>query len=327
MAESQSSNPTGERPTPQLEGLSWVPRATSHMACLEACVRYLGLDISPAWLFGGTGQAFFMNVDPGLCPSGPSGWNFKEIVPRQGKNIGLDITAMCAYSHEEGFAQKQEAIWHSIRQAIDQGHPCYGWHWEFIVINGYDEAGYLLSGRIEAPASWRDFRVDFGLETFSVKPCEPAEAEKAIRDVLGFATEIARVREGHPEWGCFAAYDKWADSLESDEEIAFDGAGYHAAIWSECRTFAHAFLREANARTDGRHDAALRPAIDRYETIAQNLQEVAQLFPPRWEATKDEMTRNAEDMPRRREAAELVRRAREAEEAGIAALDEVLKGM
>jgi hypothetical protein len=39
----------------QLRNLRWAPRWVSHLGCVKGCLDYLGLDISDAWLFGGTG--------------------------------------------------------------------------------------------------------------------------------------------------------------------------------------------------------------------------------------------------------------------------------
>lgn len=40
----------------------WVPRWVSHMGCLKGCLDYLGIGISEAWLYGGTGHAFVINL-------------------------------------------------------------------------------------------------------------------------------------------------------------------------------------------------------------------------------------------------------------------------
>jgi hypothetical protein len=47
----------------KIEGLEFVPRATSHIGALEGCLRHLGIEISPGWLFGSTGHAFIPKFD------------------------------------------------------------------------------------------------------------------------------------------------------------------------------------------------------------------------------------------------------------------------
>ncbi len=45
-----------------LENLRWNPRMVSHLGCIKGCLDYLGMDITDAWLFGGTGHAFIINI-------------------------------------------------------------------------------------------------------------------------------------------------------------------------------------------------------------------------------------------------------------------------
>jgi hypothetical protein len=276
-------------------------------------------------LVGGIGHAFLLVVDDTLCPSGPSSWDFRA-VPRMAPNVGLDIDFQIVWPKDEQFSEKQEEVWRSTCEAIDAGYPCYGWHWEFIVINGYDDTGYLLSGRMEAPRAWREFGAkSTGLvEIFIVRPQTQTDNRSAVKSALSYGIEVAEKREGHPEWGSLAQYENWISGLESGKKIAPDGAGYHAAIWAECRGFAQDFLQEAAARLDGKSASAFKEAIGKYTKVAASLREVARLFPPKWEASPDELDRNAEDADRRVRAAQFVRQAREAEVAGVAALKDIV---
>ncbi len=330
----------------KLAGLEWVPRTVSHMGCLEGCVRYLGLEISPAWLYGGTGHAFFINVDEDLCPSGPHSWPYFEVVPRLARNLGIDIQVRTASPWEEkhDFDARHEEIWHSVRDAIDAGVPCYGWHYEFIVINGYDDDCYLLSGPVDAPGvgarwDWRKFGASAGpgsVEIAMVSTGEAATDDMAVKGALSFAVENARSREGRVEWGGLAAYDKWARGLESGEAVSSDGAGYHTALWTECRAFAVEFLKEARERLAGRRDPSFDRAVDSYTQVRDNLRKVSDLFPPCLGAAAPEGLSRArarelkeyvQDRDRRNEAAAYVRKAKQAEEAGVAAFRAILPAL
>jgi hypothetical protein len=55
-----------------LENCRWVPRWVAHLGAVKGCLNYLGIEMSDAWLYGGTGHAFVLNVHEGLCPSGPT---------------------------------------------------------------------------------------------------------------------------------------------------------------------------------------------------------------------------------------------------------------
>ena len=100
-----------------------------------------------------------------------------------------------------------------------------------------------------------------------------------------------------------------------------------AAIWAECRGYALGFLREAAERTAGRQASAWDAAIEQYAKASISLQEVARLFPPAWEATEEELARNAKDTDRRRQAAQHVKQAKDAEVAGAAALKDIVESL
>lgn len=321
----------------RLEGLEWVPRATSHMGCLEGCAKYLAMEISPGWLYGCTGYGFLIVAERDLCPSGPHSWDYIGTVSKLGRNLGLEFDVMTAYPGQPDFGQKQEEIWDAVQRAIGRGFPCYGWHHEFIVINGYDENGYLLSGPsdapgVGAPGNWREFGASSGpgfVEVLAVQPGAAADDAEAVRDALAFAVQSAQT----PGQG-IAAYDNWASGLASGEEISDDGVGYHAAIWAECRTFAVDFMEEARRRLGGKCDDLFGQAIENYALVRGHLQEVSKRFPPCLAAAAPEgLTQEeaqarkgyARDQRRRNEAATFVRKAKEAEAAGLRAIEQIAR--
>ena len=324
-----------------LPGLQFVRRATTHMGCLEGCVNYLGLDMSPGWLFGGTGHAFFMNVGDSFCPAGPHEWPFFSVVSALGQNLGIAFDLMMALPWEEGdnFATKQEQIWEDVCQAIDGGHPCYGWHYEFIIIAGYDERGYLLSGPIKAPRvhpdgyrsfhTWRDFGATAGPESVEIAAISQGRShddDTIVKDALTFATQAAQNGTGSGIKG----YDAWIRGLEGSEDASGFGdkfwIAYHAAIWSECRAFAHAFLDEARQRLGGKIGPLLARAAEHYQVVGDSLAEVAELF-PFVDGDEPLMRRNVENAKRRERAVASLKVTKAAEGAGLEALRQVLAAM
>lgn len=88
-----------------------------------------------------------------------------------------------------------------------------------------------------------------------------------VRAALAFAVEVAQSREGRTEWGGLSAYGKWIAGLESGNEISSDGAGYHAAIWAECRAFAVDFLKESRVRLGDEHHDLFDRATAHYTQV------------------------------------------------------------
>ena len=146
-----------------LENLQWAPRWTSLIGCIKGCLDYLKQDVSDAWLFGATGHAFVLNISQGLCPSGPTAWDTAPSLAL-GRNIGYAVVGIDEYCPDKQndlpFAQKQ--AWDYVRNAIDDGFPCFGWELqvpEYYVIYGYDETGYYISGPADedgaGPIPWQ----------------------------------------------------------------------------------------------------------------------------------------------------------------------------
>ena len=314
----------------KIDNLDFSPRATSHMGALEGCLKYLGIDVSPGWLYGSTGHAFILNIDDDLCGSGPHCWGW-GIVNQLGKNIGYKAEAVYTNVNKEDFSQKQEKAWDFARKSIDDGFPCYGWHYDFMVINGYDEGGYLLSGPVDdAPGDWRKFGADAVgfLEIWSIKPGQKADDKTTIKAALSFAADMAKEpdkRTIDPGTGGLSGYDNWIKGLEFGKGDAFGGA-YNTSIWAECRRFAVEFLEEANQRTEGEYESLFQQAIEQYKLVSDNLNEVEKLFPYK-SATEDEWKQNMADKERRQKAVEHLKAAKDAEAKGLELLAQIEKAL
>ena len=50
----------------ELQGLRIHQRIVERLGCIKGCLDYLGRDISLPWLYGCTGHAFIISLDPGV---------------------------------------------------------------------------------------------------------------------------------------------------------------------------------------------------------------------------------------------------------------------
>jgi hypothetical protein len=271
-----------------LEGLRWVPRRASHVGCIQGCLKYLGIDVSDAWLFGATGHAFVLNVSPGLCPSGPTDWDTSGFL-RLGRNLGYRVESVDVYCPKKpDLRDAQERAWDHVRRSIDEGLPCYGWEIdipEYYVIYGYDQGGYYISGpgcdEGAGPIPWRNPGTsEIGVVLVAnVRRTEPADVRQTVRDALSFALDVGHNRR---KWtdrtGGLDGYTVWIEAMREGRAGRF-GLGYNAAVWAESRKFAVEFLQEARQRLqDGLH-ALLDQAIAQYEIVARNLKGVSDTYP------------------------------------------------
>jgi hypothetical protein len=229
----------------------------------------------------------------------------------------------------------QKRAWEHVRQAIDQGKPCYGWELEipeFYVVYGYDDVGYYYSGpgcdEGKGPKPWQELG-DTGiglLELYSVWPGEVADDATTVKQALTFALEIA----ANPEEWIFEHYraglegfDNWIRALQEGKASDM-GMRYNTGVWLECRQNAARFLAEAKERLAGRADGLLEEASAQYAAVAENLGKVAEVYPWTFEAS-DEDVLPVDD--RSRAAVAALEAAKEAEAAGLEVLPRIVEAL
>lgn len=323
-----------------LVNCQWVPRWVSHMGCLKGCLDFLGIEISEPWLYGGTGHAFVINLHKGVCPSGPTAWNTGKLF-ELGPNLGYKIEGVFGHKHQDDFAEVQARAFRLVRQAIDQGHPCYGWELEipeFYVVYGYDdpgpdyEGGYYFSGPSsdegKGPKSWKDLG-DTGIgivEMYSVAPGEPADEMTTVKAALTFALEHAAnpkawVEEDYASG--LRGFDNWIAALAGGNASDM-GMRYNTGVWLECRQNAVGFLEEAKVRLPGKADDPFDEAAAHYQTVASHLKAVSEIYPWSYEADDEAILPVDADSEA---AANALRAAKTAEAAAIEALQKIVDSL
>ena len=318
-----------------LEGLHFKPQWMSLMGCIIGCAEFLGSESTPAWIYGGCGHAFALNIHPAICPSGPTAWP-EDIVMALAANVGLGIEGIfCHKSAEDYVALRQEA-WDRIRAAVDAGQPCFGWELdvpEWYVILGYDGEGNLIYDKFGQTASVPYTHLgDTGIGLLMVQFVtlgQPADDRTVLRQALDFCLAVgAGEHAREPYRGGLRGYDAWIAALQDEDLIARDevismGQAYNAACWNECRQQAIAFLREARQRLgEGDWVTHLDEAIGHYALVAERLAGVAQAF-PFTPGDGPAMGARLAETARRAEAVRALTAACVAEQRGLAALERV----
>jgi hypothetical protein len=312
----------------ELRELRWVPRWTSLLGCLEGCLRFLGREAEPAWLYGATGHAFVINIHRrDLCPSGPTAWDPTGLY-ELGRKLGFTTEAVFATLNQPHFAAKRVQAWHRAQRALKAGKPCIGWELqvpEYYIIHGYDELGYHYSGPLAeegaGPKAWGELGdSEIGvLNLMIVELNKPAPERELIHTALAFALRFAAevnpyIFEAYAAGP--AAYEVWRNHLASGEPDPH-GTAYNAQVWAECRGFAPAFLRAAANRLPALA-GELEKAAREYDKVAAELGRVAELFP-----FHDDQEANARDRRLLDEAVACLERARTAEITGLARLEQL----
>ena len=318
-----------------LQGLVYPPdRVAAELACIEGALRYLDMDVSAAWLYGGTGHAFAIAMSPGAWIASPYAW--QKTVYELGPNLGFRLTGIAVPRQEAGdkYPARQREAYDLVRDAIDRGLPCYADRVcgvpDYALVTGYDEVGYYYThpATTGGPSPWQELGlgdIDV-LDVWRVEPCEARSDEEAVRAALETVLARAATSTG---WAMAnwedqvsgpTAFDLWADDVESGQALR-DSHGYNAMFWCECREMAVAFLEEVKTRLPGRCDAALDQAIAQYRVVAGRLAEVRDLH--QYVPEESDWVSKLQSP----ESAQLLRDAAVAERQGLRALADVLSAL
>lgn len=315
----------------ELKGLRIRQRSVERLGCIKGCLEYLGSDLTFPWLYGCTGHAFIISVDPGVDVSSPDSWDH-DLQYRLGRNLGYMVEGFKVWKPEagDGFPARQREAWDFVRANIDEGVPCFGFELKryyggYWVIYGYDKVGYYYSGWEEGgPLPWQELGELFVpvLEVRSVQLCDAALDAMTVKEGVALALEHAQSPPGLVDKQAVSgplAWAYWAVALESGEAKR-DHHTYNLKLWLECREMAVAFCREARERLPGRCDEVFDEAAARYGDVCERLRALIELHPPR--GTPDWGPDSGFCSS---EAAALVREAGALDAAGLECLEEIVR--
>ncbi|MBM4398707.1 MAG: hypothetical protein FJ041_00025 [Candidatus Cloacimonetes bacterium] len=281
--------------------ISIQPLWASYIQCLKAMSDYLELKHSAAWICGTTGYAFIMNIHPTLCPSGPTAFSQLPL-NALAANLGFDLYGMSLSKNAPDFKVKQEEAWTSTQMAIDNDMPTLGWELnmpEFYMIYGYDKENYLFHelDSSKNKKKWNTLgvsRIGWLCLFSAVSNDAKATTQKLLKDTFGFVLDFARKNKDwtYPDYANgIKAYDIWMDSLRSNKFEPM-GLAYNSQVWSECRSMAVEFLKEAKKKM---RTKLLDNLIEHYDVVSWSLQKVAKLFPMNTEEVFPEQIDSAID--------------------------------
>ena len=271
---------------------------------MKSCLDFLGIDVSLAWLAGGTAHAFVLAVDKVMCPSCPSciwGGNVEALM-KLARNIGIVLETVFG----PGELEDRKRAWEFVRSAIDNGRPCYG---PCAVCWGYDDVGYYLNDA-EQPKPWQEGIIGW-TEVYSVQRVEPADDITTVKDALAFAIGYRQL----------VNYDNWIDAIATQRVNCGNGGQSDARVWYEFRRLAAQFLDEAGARIGADTGSFFKEARARYQEACTHLAKVAHTFRPETMSTHASLLK---DEKVRGETVGQLKAARAAEAKALKALEKIV---
>jgi hypothetical protein len=326
-----------------LQGLNRYNLYNEHMDCVKGCLDCLGQDITFPWLYGGTGQAFVLNMNANVFVDAAQAWDIDTLFAL-GPNLGWQ-TERLYVEHEEAlqmsdqaFQEAQLKAWDFVVDHIDQGLPCYAWELSPIPnyngIFGYEidddypekPGAYLYKGYSGISSCRWDAMGTFDVKlvhVLSVIPGTPAAPDKVVRDALIVVLDRIEKRDGWVISDRYTtglpAYQVWAKALENGAAIR-DGHSYLTRVWLENRQQAVKFLEEAQIRLPGTADTAFEAAITYYTETRDALQALYDLHP-------DRQNMDWSTQFQSQQGAALVRKAADAEALGVEHLKDIVKSI
>jgi CubicO group peptidase (beta-lactamase class C family) len=309
--------------------LEWEMHYDTELGCMKACAKSLGITISDSQLYGATGVGFLINIDETAAAKSMAVWN-KQRAYELCRNLGFDVTSIWSHKSNPDFAAMQKLVWDRVRQAIDSGYACYGFHLENPIrylITGYDDIGYYYKGweaeQGKGPVYWYELgQTDIGLLGMHfVRPVSSnVPYQEIVKKAFQFVLEFSANSKQWVPADCKAGpegYARWISLLEAGKEDEY-GVSYNAAEFAEGRKFAVEFLEEAKVHLGSELSPLFDQAIQQYRVVAQNLQKMSQVFPHDVPATQ--RAANVIDEQRRQSATQCLRVAKDAEVEGLKVL-------
>ncbi|HEY3377389.1 MAG TPA: hypothetical protein VGL77_07825 [Armatimonadota bacterium] len=293
--------------------------ATSMMASLYGAVRTWDDSITLTDLFGYSGHAFILNIERTLCPSGPTAWDWGAILFPLRQMFSL--RRLCATCDMRSTEEARELIWQRTVESIDAGHPAILWDAimpEFYLAHGYDDVTgeYLVQGpladRVSGRVSWAKLGSNSG-QVWALFPGPNDERDITVaRDLAlrGAVTWHRWPNDPDTQWTFGGdAWDVWIAAL-SEEELAHDSAAIslNHLVYAECRRHAADFLTAQGPE--------FAEAATAYARVADALQALCTAWP---------YPTPIPSLAVRRELAQHLAEARDAEAEGVQALDAILE--
>ncbi|WDV44976.1 MerR family transcriptional regulator [Clostridiaceae bacterium M8S5] len=235
-----------------LNNLYQSPDHSTLMGTIKGIANFYSLDLSPAMLYGLTGQAFMINIHDELCASGPYCYNLTVFIELL-KNIGIEMKN-CGFFTKSSTLKERKQIEKTIKEHLDSNNPCALLNTEYQLINGYDDKGLITAQpwSTDYPAghltfqSWEEIENEIHMSIFTFKSVTQTPINEMIRAALYSAIEINTNPDKYttkPYFTGLEAYDVFIKAIE-DGHGNGQGNRWNATVWGECRVMASIFFKE-----------------------------------------------------------------------------------
>jgi hypothetical protein len=264
-----------------IPNLKMHPFNTTLMGVLKGVADYFEKSVSDAWLFGGSGHAFLINIHEQLCPSGPYAWNYETFF-KLVRNLGISMESLGFFTAESTLGERRK-VEEALKDKIDAGNPCSLLNMENQLISGYDDAHFIVQQpwpKEDLPITpktltfqtWKELGKEIHISFFTFTKTKKADDETTIEKSLTYAVDIIRnpnkyeLKNYHIG---LEAYDAWIKAV-TDGYGSSHGNWWNGTVWSECREMASKYFLEIAQKGQGRTLINAKE-LSRYTKIAKFL--------------------------------------------------------
>lgn len=266
-----------------IPNLKMYPFETTMMGVLKGVADYFDIAVSDAWLFGGSGHAFLINIHEQLCPSGPYVWNY-ETFYKLVRNLGISMKDLGFFS-AESTPDERGKIEEVLKRSIDAGTPCSLLNMENQLISGYGDMHFIVQKpwpKVDLPftpetltfQTWKELGKEVHINFFAFDKIGKADDETIIKESLSYAVDITRnpdrYREEEPYTVGLDAYDVWIKAVK-DGYGASHGNWWNGTVWCECREMASRYFSEIAAKCQGKISKKATELSNQYKKLAKLL--------------------------------------------------------
>jgi len=280
--------------------VKYVPAWLTWVGCTATCMNALGKNYDIVDVAGTTGYAFIMSVHKGLCPSGPTvfDWNLLlQGIVTLGFSPKVYMGGECYDKSSKTDRQETQAIelYKFVGNEITAGRPVVIWGTyvpEFGVATGVDDQKYHVKSFREClnqeqpPIPYDELAAPGGFYGLAF-PTESGFENNRFSDLLIITNAVRILKDEaiHKFYGYgLNAYDTWMKLLEAGPdspdwgEATGFGNAYNAQCWNEAKWCAAEFLKRLAGRNDFASDPLMK-AADEYGKTHSATKRIAELFP------------------------------------------------
>ena len=266
-----------------IPNLKMYPFETTMIGVLKGIADYFEIHVSDAWLFGGSGHAFLINIHDQLCPSGPYCWKYEGFYSLL-RNLGISMKEL-GFFHAESTSVERGKIEVILKKNIDAEVPCSMLNMENQLISGYDakhshfivqkpwpKADLPFTPETLTFQTWKELGDEIHVNFFSFEKTSEADDATIVKESLRYAVDLARNPEkyrldSHYHVG-LDAYTAWIQAVK-DGHGASHGNWWNGTVWWECRKMASNYFAEIAQKFKGKISDDASRLCNQYAKIAE----------------------------------------------------------